>query len=93
MIANSVPMEEDNPKKTFECFEEAIKHRSRSVLLLFVSPVRSRLMISISFLFMNEFAKAVENFIEASGLRTGRTVSNLCFAIFGWRYCNTRRIS
>ena len=37
MTANSVHLEEDDPKKAFECFEEAIKHRSRSVLPLFVS--------------------------------------------------------
>ena len=80
-------MEEDDPKKAFECFEEAIKHRSRSALPLFVFPVRSCLMISISSLFMNEFAKAVKNFIKSSELddqfdahrplRHGGSLSNL----------------
>jgi mitochondrial import receptor subunit TOM70 len=73
-------MEEDNPKKAFECFEESIKHnpnnlngtdiyyhRGQGLHCRFFVPesaaVCSRLMISISFYIMNEFAKAVENFI------------------------------
>jgi hypothetical protein len=60
-------MEEDDPKKAFECFEEAMIKVCHSIAA-FCFPVCSRLMISISFLFMNEFAKAVENFIKSSEL-------------------------
>jgi hypothetical protein len=85
-------MEEDDPKKAFACFEESDQAYTdiyyHPSLPLFCLRICSRLMISISFFIMNEFSKAVENFIK----KIPRTGLPVCvFVIFSWRYRITSR--